>query len=307
MNILLLGKTGQVGWELGRSLALLGELIAPDRHAADLEHLSSLRELIRDARPDIVVNAAAYTAVDKAETEAARARRINFEAVEVMAEEARRSGAWLVHYSTDYIFDGKQERPYLEDDSANPLSVYGKTKWEGEQAIRGQHDRHLILRTSWVYGAWGNNFPKTILRLAKERPELRIVSDQHGAPTSAELIADVTAAALHRIFITNGASTRQNGDLSLAGTYHLAAAGETTWYDYARYVVELAAKHGVALSTTVDRIQPIPTDAYPVAAARPKNSRLDTTRLSTVFQLRLPEWRYQVRRLVQKLTRSEAA
>ena len=296
MKILLLGHTGQVGWELGRSLGALGELIAPDRHMVDLERPSSLRQAIRDVRPDVVVNAAAYTAVDKAESEAARARCINVDAVQIMAEEAHRVGAWLVHYSTDYVFDGKKETPYLEDDPVNPLSVYGTTKMHGEQAIRSHHDRHLILRMCWVYSATGANFMKTILRLAQERQELRIVSDQYGAPTSAELIADVTALVLYRIH--NGA----HDDVSLAGTYHVAAAGETTWYDFARYVVVLAAENGVALKTTVDRIQPIATHEYPLPAARPKNSRLDTSRLTIRFGLQLPDWRYQVARVMRMLT-----
>jgi len=296
MKLLLLGKDGQVGWELQRALAPLGELVAVGRETADLENAGSLRRLTQAVRPDVIVNAAAYTAVDKAESEPDRARRINAEAVAVLADEARALQAWLVHYSTDYIFGGGKATPYVEHDVTEPLSVYGQTKLEGEEAIRERHDRHLIFRTSWVYAARGNNFAKTMLRLASERDELKIVGDQHGAPTSAELIADVTALALYRTY--QDAEATQ----SRTGTYHLVAAGDTTWCDFARYVVGRAIDNGVALKVTPQRIRPIPTEAYPLPAVRPKNSRLDTGKLQTTFNVQPPHWRYQVARLVDELT-----
>lgn len=294
MKILLFGKNGQVGWELQRSLAPLGELTACDSKEADFEDLDGLRRCVRDARPDAIVNAAAYTAVDKAESDTARARRINAEAVGVLAEEAASLGAWMVHYSTDYVFDGEQAAPYTEDAATNPLSVYGATKLEGEQLLRKANPRHLIFRTSWVYAARGGNFAKTMLRLAREREELKVVADQHGAPTSAELIADVTALALHRV--------RQDAAPALAGIYHLVASGSTTWHDYARYVLEVAQSRGVALKAGPSQIQAIATEAYPLPARRPKNSLLDTTKLSSNFQLQLPDWRYHVRRMIDELT-----
>ncbi|RJG05840.1 dTDP-4-dehydrorhamnose reductase [Noviherbaspirillum cavernae] len=296
MKILLLGKDGQVGWELQRSLSPLGELHAFGHEEADLEDFENLRVLIRSHKPDIIVNAAAYTAVDKAETEADKARRINGEVVSLLAEEANRIGAWLIHYSTDYVFDGKKETAYVELDATNPLSVYGLTKLEGEQFVRTLNpNKHLIFRTSWVYAAKGSNFPKTILRLAKERQTLNVIADQHGAPTSAELIADVTALALYRILNTPDASGR------FTGTYHLAAGGHTTWYAYAQYILELAAAHGVLLKTGPDAIEPISTESYKVSAARPRNSRLDTTKLSTTFNVTPPDWQILVKRMMDEL------
>lgn len=296
MKMLLLGKDGQVGWELQRALAPLGELIAVGPESADFEDPESLRQIARSVRPNAIVNAAAYTAVDKAESEPERARRINTEAVGILAEEASRIGAWLVHYSTDYVFDGAKPTPYFEDDATGPLSVYGRTKLEGEQAIRERHGRHLIFRTSWVYAARGNNFAKTMLHLATQREELKVVADQHGAPTSAELIADVTALALYRTRLHAGASP------PLAGTYHLVAGGETTWCDYARYVLALAVEKGVLLKATPDCVVPIPTEAYPLPAARPKNSRLDTGKLQATFNVQPPHWRYYLARMVEELT-----
>jgi dTDP-4-dehydrorhamnose reductase len=295
MNILLLGKDGQVGWELQRALAPLGVLTACGRKEADLDQLDALRETVRRVQPDIIVNAAAYTAVDKAESEVQAARRINSEAVGLLAEEAHTLDAWLVHYSTDYVFDGANAAPYTEDHPANPLSVYGRTKFEGEERIRQSGARHLIFRTSWVHAARGNNFVKTMLRLARERDELKVIDDQHGAPTSAELIVDVTALALHQL------SSMPDG-AALSGTYHLSASGHTTWYDYARYVLELAQAHGVALKASPDAVRAIPTEAYPLPATRPRNSRLDTTKLANTFHLQLPDWRHHVQRLVDELT-----
>lgn len=295
MKILLLGKDGQVGWELQRSLAPLGELVACGRSEADLEQPEALRQLVRRVQPDIILNAAAYTAVDKAESEAARAQQINAAAAGLLADEASRCNAWLVHYSTDYVFDGENPLPYAEEDATNPLSVYGKTKLEGEQLIRNAHARHLIFRTSWVYAARGGNFAKTMLRLAKERDELKVIADQFGAPTSAELIADVTALVLYRIIQSGEAAA------AFAGTYHLTANGHTTWHGYAQYVLELAQGHGLALKATATNVQPIPTTAYPTPAARPKNSRLNTTRLTSTFGIHLPDWRYHVQRLIDEI------
>jgi len=296
MKLMLLGRNGQVGWELQRALAPLGELAAFGSDGLDLSDMATLRSRVREVAPDAIVNAAAYTAVDKAESEPERARLINAEAVGVLAEEATRLGAWLVHYSTDYVFDGTKRMPYVEEDATRPLSVYGMTKLQGEEAVRSTHDRHLIFRTSWVYSARGGNFTKTMLRLASERESLRVVADQHGAPTSAELLADVTALALYRM-----RSGRPNGE-AFAGTYHVAASGETTWHEYARYVIGLALASGVTLRCPPDRIEPIPTEAYPAPAARPKNSRLDTSKLRRTFDVHLPDWRYHVARLVEELT-----
>lgn len=295
MKILLLGRDGQVGWELQRALAPLGELVALGRKQADLADLEGLRRLIRETQPAVIVNAAAYTAVDKAESDAASARRINAEAVGVLSEEARQQNAWLVHYSTDYVFDGSKPAAYREDDDTSPLSVYGQTKLEGEQLIRRHGAQHLIFRTTWVYAARGANFAKTMLRLAKERDALKVIADQHGAPTSAELIADVTALALYRI------AQAADSSRALSGTYHLAAGGETTWHGYARFVLEQAQAAGMPLKTSAEAVQPIPTEAYPLPAARPKNSRLDTTKLTTTFNVHLPHWRIHVQRLIDEL------
>lgn len=295
MKLLLLGKDGQVGWELQRALAPLGELIAVGRQEADLEDLEGLRQCIEQHQPDVIINAAAYTAVDKAEAEPARAQAINAEAVGVLAEAAKRSGAWLIHYSTDYVFDGAKSGFYQVDDATHPLSVYGKTKLAGEEQIHAHNPNHLIFRTSWVYAARGGNFAKTMLRLARERDQLRVVADQVGAPTSAELIADVTALAIYRL-------TNHQNPAQLSGTYHLVASGETSWHGYAQYVLQLAQAQGIALKVKPEEVQPIATEGYPTPAARPKNSRLDTHTLTTTFGLALPDWRYHVQRLMAELT-----
>lgn len=295
MKILLLGKDGQVGWELQRALAPVGNVIACNRREADLDALDALRALVRDHSPDVVVNAAAYTAVDKAESEPERARRINTDAVGVLAEEVRRLKGWLVHYSTDYVFDGLKSDAYVESDATAPQSVYGLTKRDGEEAIRATGCRHLIFRTSWVFAARGGNFAKTMLRLAKERDGLKVVSDQIGAPTSAELIADVSALALYRIGFDAAFAARASG------TYHLAAGGETSWHGYAQFVLSQALRHGAQLRALPERVQPIPTSAYPLPARRPANSRLDTTKLQTTFGVTLPPWQYHVQRLIAEL------
>lgn len=293
MKVLLLGKNGQVGWELQRSLAPLGELVALDRQGApglvgDVSDLEGLAATVRALRPQLIVNAAAHTAVDKAESEPDLARRLNAEAPAVLAREAAACGALLVHYSTDYVFDGSGERPWREDDATGPLGVYGRTKLEGEQAIAASGCRHLILRTSWVYAARGGNFAKTMLRLARERERLTVIDDQWGAPTGAELIADVTAQAAARLRQAPGK----------AGLYHLAAAGATTWFEYAKYVLAEAQRAQPAIEMKVTEVTPIATRDYPTPARRPHNSRLDCTRLQAAFDLRLPPWQDGVRRML---------
>ena len=293
MKVLLLGKNGQVGWELQRSLAPLGELVALDRQGApglvgDVSDLEGLAATVRALRPQLIVNAAAHTAVDKAESEPDLARRLNAEAPAVLAREAAACGALLVHYSTDYVFDGSGERPWREDDATGPLGVYGRTKLEGEQAIAASGCRHLILRTSWVYAARGGNFAKTMLRLARERERLTVIDDQWGAPTGAELIADVTAQAVAQLRQAPGKS----------GLYHLAAAGATTWFEYAKYVLAEAQRAQPAIEMKVTEVTPIATRDYPTPARRPHNSRLDCTRLQAAFDLRLPPWQDGVRRML---------
>lgn len=294
MKIVLLGKEGQVGWELQRSLSALGDLVATEQSDLDFERSDSVREWIRRHQPAVIVNAAAYTAVDQAEAEPDKARRINAEAVRVLAEEAHRINAWLVHYSTDYVFDGMKATPYVEDDAAHPLSVYGHTKWEGEEAIRACHPKHFIFRTSWVFAARGKNFARTMVKLAKEKEGLRVIADQWGAPTSAELLADVTAFALYRMMRSRQAK-------GLGGTFHLVARGETNWYEYARYVLTLAKERGVVLKTEPEAVIPISTEAYPVLAKRPRNSRLDATKVTEMFGIHLPDWRNHVRRCLDEL------
>lgn len=295
MKILLLGKDGQVGWELQRSLSMLGEVDALGHKQLDLANMDALRRCVRQCAPDVIVNAAAYTAVDKAEADVERARSINAVAAGVLAEEAHACAAWLVQYSTGYVFDGAKAAPYLEDDATRPLSVYGESKWAGEELIRQSGARHLILRTSWVYAARGCNFARTMLRLAADRAQLNVIADQHGAPTSAELIADATALALYRIRGYGPACDE------LTGTYHLTASGATTWHGYAQYVLELALAHGMILKAGPADVHPIPTEAYPLPAARPRNSRLATSKFSTTFDVQLPDWRYHVRRLLIEL------
>lgn len=295
MKILLLGKNGQVGWELQRSLAPLGKLVALDREGenglcGDLTDLNGLRLTIDSVRPDVIVNAAAYTAVDKAESEAAKALQINHKAPQFLAEEMQRLNGWLVHYSTDYVFDGSGDKPWRENDLTAPLSVYGKSKLLGEQAIQASGCKHLIFRTSWVYGAHGNNFAKTMLRLAGERDHLKVIDDQIGAPTGADLLADITAHALHRAVTLP----------DLVGLYHLTSAGETSWYDYARFIVSSALNHGIKLK--VQDISPISTSEYQTSAQRPRNSRLDTEKLASNFGLHLPTWQEGITRLLKEVS-----
>ena len=289
-KILLLGKDGQVGWELQRALAPLGELTALNRSECDLANPDQIQEVLEKYEPEVIVNAAAYTAVDKAEEDTIAARRINADAVGELALYAREMGSLLVHYSTDYIFDGSKLEAYVEDDLTNPLSVYGKTKLEGEEKIRAALCRHLIFRTSWVYAARGGNFARTMLRLARERETLNVIDDQIGAPTSAELIADVTAHALRDVL-----SGRAPG-----GTYHLAAAGETSWYGYAKFVTDRARAQGETLALAADGLKPIPATQYPLPAQRPQNSRLNTHLLERSFALKLPHWQHGVARVLDE-------
>lgn len=291
MKILLLGKNGQVGWELQRSLAPLGTLVALDRHDAggDLSQPQAVAERIMQERPQVIVNAAAYTAVDKAESDTALCRTINTTAVQAMAQAAASVGALLVHYSTDYVFNGAGQKPWLETDPTGPLNVYGQTKLEGEQAIAASGCQHLTLRTSWVYGSRGGNFAKTMLRLAQEREQLQVINDQHGAPTGADLIADVSAHAIRATL----------ADPALAGLYHLVAAGETTWHGYASYCIEQAREAGVAIKVPANLVRAVPTSAFPTPAQRPHNSRLSTAKLQQQFGLQLPHWQQGVQRLLQ--------
>ncbi len=292
MKILLLGKNGQVGWELQRSLSTLGELIALGLDStelrADFSQPESLAATVRAVRPNVIVNAAAHTAVDKAESEPELAHTINALAPGVLAREATALGATLLHYSTDYVFDGSGNTPRTEDAPTGPLSVYGATKLEGEEEIRASGCRHLILRTSWVYAARGGNFAKTMLKLAAERERLAVINDQFGAPTGAELLADVSAHAL-RVLVTRP---------ELAGTYHAVAAGETHWHGYATRVIEWALAHELALRVAPDQIAPVPTSAFPTLAKRPLNSRLNTRKLREAFGVVLPPWQHGVDRML---------
>lgn len=294
MKLLLLGKGGQLGWELQRSLAPLGELVALDFDStelhADFSRPDELAETVRTVRPQVIVNAAAHTAVDKAESEPDLARKLNATAPGVVSAAAQEVGALMVHYSTDYVFDGSGSAPWREEDATGPLSVYGQTKLEGEHLVACHCANHLIFRTSWVYAARGGNFAKTMLRLAKERERLTVIDDQFGAPTGAELLADVSAHAIRDVL-------REPGK---AGLYHLVAGGETTWHGYARFVLEQARAAGVELKAAPEAVDPVPTSAFPTPARRPHNSRLNTTKLQRAFGITLPGWQAGVARMLQE-------
>lgn len=292
MKILLLGRNGQVGHELCRTLLPQGLLVAPDRNVADLSLPQTVRELLQREKPDLIVNAAAYTAVDNAEEDERTAQRVNADSVGELADYAQKAGALLVHYSTDYVFDGIKIGAYTPSDIPNPQSVYGRTKLAGEEIIQQIGCPHMIFRTSWVYGVHGKNFIKTMLGLAAEREELRVVADQHGIPTSAEMIADVTALAIHAYHC----------DSFKAGLYHLTPAGETTWHGLATYAIDRAIKQGASIRLQGADVKPIPTDAYPTPAKRPANSVLDSSQLEQALNLNLPAWQVYVDRVVDALT-----
>lgn len=293
MNILLFGKTGQVGWELQRSLAPLGNIIAVDVHSTeycgDFSNPEGVAETVRRVKPDVIVNAAAHTAVDKAESERDFAQLLNATSVEAIAKEAEKLNAWFIHYSTDYVFPGDGEKPWVETDATAPLNTYGETKLAGEYAVQQYCTRHLIFRTSWVYAGKGNNFAKTMLRLAKDREELSIINDQFGAPTGAELLADCTAHAIKTALAKP----------EVAGLYHLVASGTTTWFDYANLVFAEAKKAGIELA--LSKTNPVPTSSYPTPAQRPQNSRLNTYKFRQTFGLTLPTWDIGVKRMLAEI------
>ena len=300
MKILLTGKNGQVGFELQRTLPALGELVAVGHAECDLADATALRTLIRNVKPDFIVNAAAYTAVDKAESETAMAAAVNAKAPGVIGEEAARLGACVVHYSTDYVFDGTKTAPYVEDDATHPLSVYGASKRDGERALQASGARHLIFRASWVAGAHGNNFARTILRLAAERDSLAVVAYQIGVPTSSSLLAASTVTLLRQI--------QRQGSVGFAfGLYHLVPSGETTWHEYACFVIDAARRAGKALRLKTQDVKAITTAQYPLPAKRPANSRLDTTLLRRTFGLELPSWQSGVEEILRELFRGEGA
>lgn len=295
MKILLFGKNGQLGWQLQRSLAPLGQVVALDRHSSehcgDLMRLEELARTVRTVRPDVLVNAAAYTQVDQAESEPDLAHTINAQAPAVLASEAAKLGAWMVHYSSDYVFDGSGSKPWTEVDQPAPLNVYGKSKWLGDQAVMAQCPQHLILRTGWLCSARGQNFAKTVLRLAQEREQLAVVDDQVGAPTAADLLADATAQALRLVQLQP----------QLAGVYHLSAQGETSRYDYARFVLEQAQQAGVVLKVTAAQVQRAATADFPTAARRPHNSRLAIDKWQAAFNESLPFWQEGVTNMLAKI------
>ena len=295
MKILLFGKNGQVGWELQRSLSSVGELVALDTDdqtpCGDFTRLEDIIQTIHSVSPDIIVNAAAYTAVDKAESESALAHTINTQAPKILAQESLKIGAWLVHYSTDYVFDGNGTKPWKETDPTAPINIYGSTKLEGEKAVINSGCKHLIFRTSWIYSVRGENFIKTMIRLAQSRDHLSVIDDQIGAPTGAELLADVTA---HSICT----ALRQP---QVSGLYHLAAKGEISWYGYANFVLDKARQSGIKLQVQAENIRPVTTDVFPQTARRPGNSRLNTKKIEHTFDLTLPLWQTGVTRMLTEI------
>ena len=291
MRILITGGAGQVGWELRRTLAIFGEVVAPPRDILDLASADSIVSAVRGVRPDLIVNAAAFTAVDQAESETDLAMKINGDAPRILAEEAALRNAALIHYSTDYVFDGRKAEPYREDDETAPINVYGRTKLAGEQGVRAADAAHLVFRTSWVYGSRGRNFLLTMLRLARQRKKLKVVDDQFGAPTSARLIAEATSGALAKNYA--GGKLDIDGMREISGLYHLTAAGRTTWYGFAQAI--LAGKEGMA------KVSPIPTSSYPTPARRPQNSMLDNSKLEKQFGFTLPDWKVGLQLCLEEL------
>ena len=295
MKILLFGKGGQVGWELQRSLAPLGKLIALDFDSTDFcgdfTNLQGLTDTVAQVRPDVIVNAAAHTAVDKAESEPDLARALNALAPQALAKAAAQCNALMVHYSTDYVFDGSGTAAWRETDATGPLSVYGATKLEGEQLIAQHCAKHLIFRTSWVYAARGANFAKTMLRLAKEKDRLTVIDDQIGAPTGADLLADITAHAIRQVLPRH----------QEYGLYHLVAGGQTSWHGYAEFVLSESLRHQPSLQLTATSVDPVSTSSFPTPARRPHNSRLDTRKIQTTFGLHLPDWQQGVSRMLKEI------
>jgi dTDP-4-dehydrorhamnose reductase len=285
MKILLTGKDGQVGFALHKKLASTGEVIATNRHELNLENSDDIRTFVEKIKPDMIINTAAYTDVDKAESEIELAHKVNTVAPKVLAEKASELNIPIIHFSTDYVFDGLKNEPYVETDKANPQSVYGKTKWEGEEAVRN-HKKHIILRTSWVFSSHGQNFLKTILKLIEEKTSLNIVSDQIGTPTSSEAIADVTCKIVKAIL--------NKANFKNFGTYHVALEGETNWHRYACFITDEVIRLGLKTTMTSHDIKAISSDAYPTAAKRPMNSRLDATKIKKTFMLELPHWNAEV-------------
>jgi dTDP-4-dehydrorhamnose reductase len=292
MKILLTGKDGQVGFALHKKLLPLGEVVATNRHELDLGNPDAIKTFIDKIQPDIIINAAAYTEVDKAESEKLLAHQINAIAPKVLAEKASELHIPIIHFSTDYVFDGLKHKPYLETDEVNPQSVYGQTKWEGEEAIR-HHKKHIILRTSWVYGSHGQNFLKTILKLAQEKSSLNVVSDQMGTPTSSDLLANVTYNIVKTIL--------KNTNFKDFGTYHVTPMGDTDWFHYACFIVDEAMRLGLKTTMTSKDIKPISSDLYPTLAKRPTNSRLDTSKIKKTFMLELPHWEEEVKKVLKEI------
>lgn len=293
LKILVTGKNGQVGFELQRALAPLGEVVAVDHADCDLAQPDAIRQLVRSVAPDVIVNPAAYTAVDKAESDTSTAFAVNAQAPQVIGEEAARLGALVIHYSTDYVFNGGKDGLYAEEDTPDPQSVYGQSKLDGEKALAAANPRHLVLRTSWVVGAHGGNFAKTMLRLAAERERLAVVADQFGAPTSAALLADLTAHLVRQ--------HQRSAEAFPYGTYHVVAGGHTSWCDYAKFVIGEALAAGKPLKAAPEAVAPLATSDYPTPAKRPANSRLDTSRFQETFGLHLPHWQEGVRQVLQQI------
>ena len=295
-KIVLFGSNGQVGWELQRSLPLLGNVVACDRSKLDLADVDAVSDYLRQERPDVIVNAAAYNAVELAETCEEDAQAINFHLVKVLADYAAENEAWLVHYSTDYVFNGSSERPYSETDVPDPLNAYGRSKALGEGAVVVSGCNHLLLRTSWVYSTRGRNFAKTILNLAATKSEFSVVDDQTGAPTSASLVADTTVLCLYRVLNSADAA-------SLSGTYHLVSSGYASWYEYARYLVSEASNLGIPLNCTEHDIRPVNGSEYPTKAVRPKSSRLNNSKIQNVFDINIPDWKTCLKRTLSDMAR----